>query len=78
MAGTVEKIRIAESDVLRASGHLPPNILQHHVALHHAEYAAIHRNHRAMPAKVLAASAGFGVPGKAADSAMGNKLGIGV
>ena len=56
----VEKIRIAEGDVLRARGHLLANILQHHVALHHAKRAVVHRHDRAMPAQMLAAASCFG------------------
>src|SRR5215472_8648423 len=38
---TVEEIGIAEGDVFRASGNLPPDVLQDNVALHDAEHAAI-------------------------------------
>ena len=40
---------------------LLPDIFEHHLALHHAELALIHRHHRTMPAQVLAAAAGLGV-----------------
>src|ERR1700676_5709404 len=59
MPNAVEKIRIAKRNVLRPSRHLPPNIFQHHVALHDAENAVVHRNNWAMPAQMLAPAARF-------------------
>ena len=67
VAGAVEEIGIAERDVLRARRHLPPDIFEHHFALHDAEDALIYGHHRAVPAEVLAAAAGLGV----ADAARG-------
>ena len=61
--GAVEEIGIAEGDVLGAGCDLLANVLQHNFRLHHAKIALIHRHHRAMPAQVLAAAAGFGVAG---------------
>ena len=56
----IEKIRIAERDVLRARRHLPANIFEHDVALDHAKRAVVHRHDRAMPAKMLASARRFG------------------
>jgi len=60
VGGAVEKIRVAEGDVLRACHHLLFDVGQHYVHLDRAELALIHRHHRAMPAQVLAAARGLG------------------
>ena len=61
--GAVEEIGIAEGDVARARGDLLPDILEHHLALHHAKLSLVHRDHGTVPAQMLAAAAGLGVPG---------------
>jgi hypothetical protein len=53
---TVEEVGITKRDVLRACGHLPADILEHHLGLHHAKRPAIHRHDRTVPAQVLAAA----------------------
>ena len=62
--GSVEEIGIAESDVPRARGDLLPDVLDHHFALHYTKLTFVHRNHRTMPAQMLAAAAGLGVSGR--------------
>ena len=57
VGGTVEEIRVAEGDVLRARGDLLANVFEHHVAAHHPEMPAVNRHHRTMPAQMLAAAA---------------------
>src|SRR5437764_13315266 len=69
VARTIEKIRIAEGDVVRSGGHLPADIFQHYIRLHHAKNAAIYRHHRTMPAPVFAAARSFGVSGAARTAA---------
>jgi hypothetical protein len=61
VAGTVEEIRIAESDVFGAGSHLAANILQDDILLYHAKSPVVHGDHRAVPAQVFAAAARFGV-----------------
>src|SRR5579862_1845959 len=63
MAGTVEKVGIAERNVLGAGSDLAPDVFQHHLRLHDSENAAIHRDYRAVPAPMLAAAAGFRIAG---------------
>ena len=58
---TVEKIRVAKGDVLGPGGNLLANILKHHFAVHHTEYAVVDRNDRAVAAKMLASPARFRV-----------------
>ncbi len=60
VGGTVEKVGIAEGDVHRAGRDLVADIGHHHVHGHGAEAAVVHRNHRAVAAKVLAAAARLG------------------
>ena len=62
---TVEKIRIAKSDVLGARGHLLADVGEDNFLLHDSELAVINRNDRAVTAKVLAPAAGFRVAGHA-------------
>ena len=61
VAGAVQKIGIAEGDVLGAGGYLLADVRQHHVLLHDAKRSAIDRDHGAMAAQMLAAARGFGV-----------------
>ncbi len=60
MRRTVEKIGIAERDVLRARGDLLADVFQHDVAFDHAKRAVVNRHNRAMAAQMLAAARGFG------------------
>src|SRR5712692_7670127 len=60
---TIEKIGIAEGDVLGARGHLAANVFEHNIPLYDSESSAVHRYHRTMPAQMFAAAAGLGVPG---------------
>src|SRR5277367_3961946 len=50
---TVQKIGVAESNMLSPGGDLLPDICQHHLSLHDAESPLIHRHDRAVPAQVL-------------------------
>src|SRR5690349_9099518 len=59
MCGAVEEIRIAERDVLGAGRHLPPYVLEYDLRLHDPKMAVVHGNHRAVPAQMFAAAAGF-------------------
>src|SRR6516164_3462794 len=64
----VQKVGIAERDMLGAGGRLPPDVFQDHLRLHDAEDAAVDGHDRAVTALVLASTAGFGVadpPGRA-------------
>ena len=65
VARAVEEIGIAEGDVLGAGGHLLADVGEHHVRLHHAERAAVHRHYGTVAAQVLAAARGLGVSGAA-------------
>src|ERR1700730_16680271 len=58
---SIEEIRIAECNVLGSRGHLPTDVLQHHLWLNDAKGTLIYRHHRTMPAQVLAPAARFGV-----------------
>jgi hypothetical protein len=59
VANTVEKIRIAERDMLGARGHLVPDVLYNDVAADDSENAFINWDDGAMAAKMFAAAAGF-------------------
>src|ERR1035438_7777259 len=59
MADAVEKIRIAEGNVLSARVNLAANILEHHGARHDAKDSLVNRHDRAVTAKMLTASAGL-------------------
>src|SRR5260221_8601440 len=61
MRWSVEEIRIAESDVLGPRRHLLTNVFHHDLGLYYPKLALIHRNHRTMPAQMLAAAARLGV-----------------
>lgn len=76
MPHTVEKVRIAEGDVLRSGGNLLANIFQHDLAVHHAEYTVVDRNNRAVAAKMLASPARFRVAGNAVFAGGENHVGI--
>ena len=65
VADAVEEVRIAERDVPRAGGDLPPHVFQHDVALNHAKAPAVDRHDRTMPAQVFAAAACFRVADRA-------------
>src|SRR5260221_3813804 len=59
MTRAIEKIRIAKGDMLRPGGYLSPDVRQHNILLYDSESAVVDRDHRAMPAEMLAAAAGF-------------------
>ena len=61
----VEKIGVAESDVLRAGFDLLANVGKNNLLWHDAELTGVNRNDRAMAAEVFAAARGFGVTGDA-------------
>jgi hypothetical protein len=54
---TIEKVGIAEGDVLSPGFDLTANIFEHYVALHDPEIAVIDRHDRTMPAEMLTAAA---------------------
>ena len=56
MAGTVEEIRVTEGDVLSSSLDLLTHVCQHHFPLYDEEAASVYWNHRAVTAKMLAAT----------------------
>ena len=76
MADAVEEIRIAEGDVAGPRGNLPAHVLHHRVQLHDAEPSAVDRDHRAVPAHVLAAPARLRVPGRAAPAVPRFQMGV--
>ena len=57
---TVEEVRIAKGDVVRARRDLRGDVGQDDLGLHHAELSLIHGHDRAMPAEMFAAPAGLG------------------
>ena len=59
VTNAIEKVRITERDVLRARGHLSPNVLHHNVTADDAKDAFVNRDDGAMAAKVFAAATGF-------------------
>ncbi len=61
MPNSIEKIWIAERDVLRASCHLLPNVRENHFPVHDAKNAIVYRHNRAMAAEMFAPAAGFRV-----------------
>jgi hypothetical protein len=61
MPDPVEKVRVAEGDVLRPRGHLSPDVFQHHLSLDDPELPAVHGDDRAVTAQVLATPAGLGI-----------------
>src|SRR5271154_3471343 len=65
MRGTIEKVRIAEGNVLRPSLNLLANIFQYHVAIDNPKCAVVNRHNRAVTAVMLAAAAGFRITNRA-------------
>ncbi len=61
VAGTVEKIRVAKSDVLCPGSYLLANVGQHYFWLHKAKAPVVNRHNGAVAAKVFTAPAGLGV-----------------
>src|SRR5271170_7913697 len=57
MRGTIEKVRIAEGNVLRPCLNLLANIFQYHVAIDNPKRAVVNRHNRAVTAVMLAAAA---------------------
>ena len=76
VAGAVEEIGVAESDVGGAGGHLAADVLEHDIRLHDAEEAAVDGDHGAVAAEVLAAAGGFGVA-DAAGAVLDDELRVG-
>ena len=62
MAGAIEKIGVAERDMLSAGGHLGANVFKDDIPLHNTEAALVDRDHGTMAAQVLAPAAGLGIP----------------
>ena len=56
---SVEEIRIAEGDVLRAGGHLAADVFHDDVAAHDAENAFVDGHDRAVAAEMFATAAGL-------------------
>src|SRR2546429_6511124 len=65
MPAAIEKIRIAEGNVLRAGHHLLANVREHNFTIHYPEHSLVNRHNRAMAAQMLASAARFGITGKA-------------
>ena len=61
MPHSIEEIWIAKRDVLRAGGHLLPNVRKHDLAVHDTENTVVYRHNRTMPAQMFAAAARFRV-----------------
>ena len=59
MARTVEEIRVAEADVLRAGGDLLPDVVEHPVNGDCMKTSVVDRDDRAVPTQVLAAARGL-------------------
>ena len=59
VSNSIEEIRIAKRDVLRARSHLLANIRKHHLPADDAENTVVYRHNRTMPAQMLAAAARF-------------------
>ena len=62
---SIEEIRIAKRDVLRAGGHLLPNVRKHHLPVDDAEHTVVYRHNRTMPAQMFAAAARFRISHRA-------------
>src|SRR6476660_8056829 len=62
VTNAVEEIGIAECDVARARGNLRSHVGQHDLGRNDAEAAVIHRHDWTVPASMLAAARGLGVP----------------
>jgi hypothetical protein len=77
VARTVEKIRIAKSDVLRSGGNLLADICQYYFAIDNPKDSVVHRHDRAVPTEMLATAARFGVTGDAMLSAWQNQMRVG-
>src|SRR5207248_727188 len=58
---TVEKVRIAEGDVLRSGRHLLAEVGEHDFAIHYAEHTLVDGDDGAMTAQMFASPARFGV-----------------
>src|SRR5215831_18667381 len=72
----VEKIGIADGDVLRARGDLLADISEDDATVDDAEDALVDRNDGAVAAQMLAAATGFGVAGDAVSSCGQDDVGI--
>ena len=76
MAYSVEKIRIAEGDMLGARRYLLPHVCHYDFAAHNAEHTVVNRHDRAMPAEMLAAAAGLGRSDHAIAAARNNQVSV--
>src|SRR5262249_14449513 len=59
VANAIEKIRIAEGDMLRPRRHLLANVFEHDFAVHYAKDAVVDGHNRTMTAEMLASPACF-------------------
>src|ERR1700683_3829845 len=59
----IKEVRIAKSNVFRTSIHLTANISENHFERHDAKRPVVHRNNRAMAAKMFASARGLRVTG---------------
>src|ERR1700738_4156764 len=59
VAYAIEKIRVAERNMLRTRGYLTANVLKHNVSRHDPENAVIYRHDGAVAAQMLTSAAGF-------------------
>ena len=60
VADAVEKIGIAERDVLRASGNLLADVREDDFAIHDTKHAVVNGDNGTVAAEMFAAAAGFG------------------
>ena len=74
---SVEKVWIAEGDVLRIGGNLLANVRQNDVAVDNAENPVVYRNDRAVTAEMLAPAARFRVAHSAMFARGQNEMGVG-
>ena len=76
MSNAIEKIRVAESDVLRARRNLLTDVFKNHFTVDNTEDTVVHGNDGAMTAKVFASSAGFRVARYAVFAGREDDLGV--
>src|SRR5262245_2734226 len=62
MTRSIQEIRIAEGDVLRAGGNEPANVFENDALGHHEKPTVVNRRNRTMGTEMQAASARFDVP----------------
>ena len=76
MGGTIEEVRVAEGNMGCPFSDLLPDVCHHHVYRDDTELSLVHRDHRAVPAQVLAAPAALGKPGDAGRSVRQHQVGV--